>query len=151
MGKLETETDSTDFRDEQIGLGPLRGSAGSVEGNGARNITVVVEDDNKSKSSNSPASSGSSSSLGRKKWSVHKANGRVGDLDTYNGVYRAKEFDTAPPSPSPEIRWAGGPGDGGGEDEGGEVGNEESSLDEAILPEAKPVPFYQLVSPLTLI
>ena len=98
MGKLETDTDSQDYQYEEIGLDPLRtnGSNG-----GANAINIEGSSDTKSKSSASPSST--SSSLGRKKWSLHKSNGKVDStLPNNEGVYRAKEFDA----------WAGGGGGG---------------------------------------
>ena len=70
--------------------------------------------------------------LGRKKWSLHKSNGK-GDNLPNEGVYRAKEFDTT---------WAG-PGGGGGEEK--EASSSQGPQNTQLLPNVKPVPLYSLV------
>ena len=81
--------------------------------------------DNKSKSSSSsPPSTGSS--IGRKKYSFHKNVNKIEPLEN-NGKFKAKEFDATPV-------------------EEFEREDSNSSAGELLLPEAKPVPLYKLVS-----
>ena len=72
--------------------------------------------------------------LGRKKWSLHKSNGKVDNLPN-EGVYRAKEFDTTCPG--------AGPGGGGGEEK--EASSSQGPQNTQLLPNVKPVPLYSLV------